>query len=210
MTAPTDMNFYNELSKVSNYLLKDYDFIIDTNNVLKHKAKAQLSKIVTVPYQAFYSQVKEVDIAWKHFKFEKQPQVCGKINILPFKTVFGDWEGIVWFNNQSNSELQQFRVFDFFSNEACVGFYDNDDQSKELFYLYFGEKPLSLSLDVEGYCKMLQQSYGFFYWQLAIVEIKTNKSSPESRDFKHYMPQLFQDFNYDKFVELYRQLKINP
>jgi len=164
---------------------------------------------VSGPYQALYSQVKEVDIGWKSFKFEKEPQVKGKIKILPFKQVFGDWEGIVWFNNHPNDKgLRHFRILDFFSNEACVGFYDSEDKSRELFYLYFGEKPISLSLDVEGYCQMLQKTFGYFYWQLAIIEIKTNKSGIESRDFKKYMPQLFQDFNYDEFVSLYHQIQI--
>ena len=204
------MDYCKQLSLVSDRLLKDYDVIIDTNTVIKNKKHVGvLPDYAHAAYHAFYGQIKEVNIKWLNFKFEKLPNVCGKINILPAEKVFSDWEGIVWFKGIPETyHLKDFKVLDFFVNEACVGFYNIEGKTEELHYLYFEEEPVPLGINLEGYCQLLSLSYGFFYWQSAIVELITKKKSQESKDFKRYMPKLFSDFSYPQFVEVYNQVRI--
>lgn len=203
------MEFYKALDGISNEIQKNYDMILDTNRVVKNKLKSVPPEHFHASYHRFYEQVQNVDISWRHFKFEKLNHVCGKIKILPLKEVMGDWEGIVWFKKMPDQDdLKNFRILDFFVDEACVGFYDLPDKTEALYYLYLEDRPVRLGLNLEGYVEMLVMTRGYFYWQTAVIELITGKESKESRDFKKYMPQLFSDFKYESFVELYHQVRI--
>ena len=203
------MDYYKKISEVSNILLNKEDCTIDTNIFLKNRVPLSLSKQIPAAYHPFYEQIKQVNINWTLPKYKKSTNVCGKINILPAEKVFSDWEGIVWFKGIPETyHLKDFKVLDFFVNEACVGFYNIEGKTEELHYLYFEEEPVPLGINLEGYCQLLSLSYGFFYWQSAIVELITKEKSQESKDFKRYMPKLFSDFSYPQFVDVYNQVRI--
>jgi hypothetical protein len=190
-------------------ITNNYSISLEKNNFGKKIKLSALLRNASTQLKAFYSEVKIFELWWHHDDYQEINQACGKINILPIETVLGNWEGIVWFKeNPDDYGLKDFKIFDFFVDEACVGFYDLPKKNEELYFLYFEDAPVSLGLNIEGYIEMLGMSYGFFYWQKAIIEIITGKENPESKDFKHYMPLLFPEFSYEKFVELYHQVKL--
>ena len=203
------MDYYKIFSEVSNILSNKQDCIVETNVFQKNSSNVLLPKQASASYRSFYEQMTEVNIDWRPSKYKKSPNVCGKINILPPDKVFSDWEGVVWFKDSPETfYLKHFKVLDLFVNEACVGFYDIENKNEELYYLYFEEEPIPLGINLDGYCQLLSLSFGFFYWQTAIVELTTKEKSQESKDFKRYMPKLFSDFSYDRFVDLYQKVKI--
>jgi hypothetical protein len=76
-------------------------------------------------------------------------------------------------------------------------------------YLYsFDGEATNLQLNMSAYIQMMSGSKCFLYWQYALIEILDGKENPISQRFKEWMPKLFTDFNWEKYVELYNQLKL--
>ena len=97
----------------------------------------------------------------------------GDVNLLPIDQIYGDWEGIVYFDFTENPRLRHFKIVDFFVNEACVGLYYDEQQDPGLYYLEHGEGllPYPLHLDLKGYLTLLTCTLGYSYWQLAVLAL---------------------------------------
>ena len=49
----------------------------------------------------------------------------------------------------------------------------------------------------------------FEYWPLVLLDIQNNHESPETIKFKKEMPKIFDDFDWEKFVEKYESLRLS-
>lgn len=168
----------------------------------------QIPQELPIKVKRYFSEVDRFQIEWIHNDLKEIPNAIGKINLLPVQTVFSDWEDVVWLKGTPmEATMKDFRVLDYFVNEACVGFFENG-QADSLYFYDFHEPPQKLFLNFEGYVQMLRASYGFFYWQLVILFILKGKAYTEVTNFKNYMPRIFPNFSFHNFLKLYEKVRI--
>ncbi|MBW1296368.1 hypothetical protein [Aquimarina litoralis] len=147
----------------------------------------------------------------------ENPEIFGRINILELKHLFDDTVITLnqsydyTFNGKSNEKIKLngvFRPLDYFTDEACVGFFSDYNSKNELYYHDFGASFYSLKVDFEGYFKLLTKSYGYAYWQQVILNKEYNYGTDTMERFKEDMPNLFPDFDFNEFLKLYESVKI--
>ena len=133
----------------------------------------------------------------------------GHLNILPLKSILGDWKKIVYFDfDPADSPKRNFKIVDFFVDEACVGFFLGDEKQL-LFYHEFESEFYPLYLDFDGYFAMMLKSKTFWYWQKVLSEINEGISSPTTEHFISCMTELFPEFDFQKYKNDYIRLKLN-
>lgn len=76
----------------------------------------------------YYTQGNGFDAKWWKIG---QPERKGRIRILPLDQVLQDGKGVVWFDH-SPARMRDFKLIDFFADEAAVGFFLGKDD----LYLY--------------------------------------------------------------------------
>ncbi len=165
----------------------------------------------------FYNWRNGFTVCWSP-KNDDNPDIYGRINILKLENLFDDTivkldqpDGYT-FNGNSSEKIQLkgvFRPLDYFADEACVGFFSDHGSLDELYYHDFGISFYSLKVDFEGYFKLLTKSYGYAYWPQVILNKEYNYGTDTTDRFKEDMPNLFPDFDYDKFIELYESVRID-
>lgn len=155
----------------------------------------------------FYSEANGIKIEWERREQKQLPDgglAAGYINLLPVQDVFGDWEDIIYFDE--DDPYKPLHPLDFFIDEACAALYLDGSDNPEVYYHYRGEEMSRLGVDFEGYLKLLLKSRGFWYWHLAIAQPEYNNPdvpvSPEERNFREILSQLFPDFNPSEFQRL--------
>lgn len=155
----------------------------------------------------FYGQANGVRIEWERRGEKRLPAgglAAGRINLLPVQEVFGDWEGVIFFDDNRRFEL--LHPLDFFAPEACAALRLDGSGNPEVFYHYLGEEMNPLGVDFEGYLELLLRARGFWYWQRAVARPDhVNPRAPmsvEERNFRELMPQLFPDFDPSDFRRL--------
>ena len=115
-------------------------------------------------------------------------------------------------DEDTDQDLRYFKVLDVPTSNSMSGFFDLPDEgpSKQIYFLTAGSRHADgLDLDFNGYMEMACESKLFFYWQKVLIDIKKNKESPETRDFREIMPTIFSDFDWDTFVEKYNSLRLS-
>lgn len=133
----------------------------------------------------------------------------GHLRILSLKSILGDWRNIVYFDfDAADSPKRNFKVVDFFTEEACVGFFVTD-KKQLLYYHEFESEFYPLHLNFDGYFTMLLHSKAFWYWQKVLVEINDGISTPITQHFINCMTELFPEFDFQKYKNDYIQLKLN-
>jgi hypothetical protein len=176
---------------------------------LNKKEKGVLENTIPTSIFDFHQELNGLTIKWQ-IK-ENIPDVKGCVKILALKEILRDWKGVVYFDfTDDEDRIKYFHPIDFFIDEACVGAFLNEvDQQDSSLYLYdFGDAPVDLNLNMNGYIQMLAASKGFLYWQYAIIEILEDQENPVSQRFKEWMPKLFPGFSWQEYVQKYNQIKI--
>jgi len=149
-----------------------------------------------------------------------RPACTGNVNLLPIESIYGDWEGIVYFDFTKDERLKHFKVVDLFQDEACVGLYHDEAQDPGLYFFAFGEglAPYPLHLDLKGYLTLLTCTLGYTYWPLAVLALRPDDGrNPAYRanlnftqKFRRDMEAWVPEFKYDEFVALYEQVRLRP
>lgn len=148
----------------------------------------------------FYSRANGLSIQWERRGAKEIPRgglAAGYIELLPVEEVFGDWKGVIYFDE--DDEYRPLRPFDFFVEEACAALYVDGSADPEVYYHYLGEEARGLGVNFEGYLELLLKSRGFWYWQRAVAAPDPRqpdaRMSVEEANFREFMPQLFPDFD---------------
>jgi hypothetical protein len=157
--------------------------------------------------RAFYSEMNGATIHYLHLKRKNEPRVSGHVKLLPAAQAASGGEGLVWFSHTpAGSPLRRFKLVDFFVDEAAVGFYEGGDGEMHLYE--FAGDPTPLGVRFEGYVRLLCEARGYFYWQKALVALKGGPASQEADDFREAAPELFPDFQWARFTDLFESVRI--
>lgn len=173
----------------------------------KKLKEAQNNFNLTAAMIDFYSGANGIKIQWER---KEQKEIAdgglaaGYINLLPVEQVFGNWEGVIYFDEDDS--FKPLHPLDFFIDEACAALYLDGSDNPQVYYHYLGEEMSPLGVDFEGYLQLLLKSRGFWYWHKAIAQPEYFNPyvpiSVEERNFREIMPQLFSDFNQSDFQRL--------
>lgn len=206
----SEFSYAKALLNLRKEISYNYEMTINKNEVIKKAAPAAKVKAEwPTAIKAFYSELNGVNMHWTHANFENQAKVCGKVKLLDIDSMNTDGNGLVWFEHTPiDSPLRNFKLIDFFADEAAVGFFESANSNPEMHLYLFEGMPMPLGLDLEGYIKLLCQTRGFYYWQQAILALKNNQDNQESANFKLYMPQIFPEFKFEDFAALYQSVRI--
>jgi len=155
----------------------------------------------------FYDYYNEFELNWHSVQ---QKTVLGKVNILSLDKVLINYKDFVYFDHTpEESPLRDFKIIDFFVDEACVGIYVGREDLLGMHFFEFENEAFPLHLDFEGYLNLLGVTRGYLYWQKVILDHLNNRETPITKEFKENMPKLFEDFDYKDFIKLYESLRID-
>lgn len=172
-------------------------------------AGAQGRRMKGVPRAAreFYAQVGAVRLEWQS-RVHEDPDVAGRVNILPLDRVLQDWKGDIYFEEDATAGSRRFfRPFDFFVPEAAAGILIRGEPDEQVYLYTYDDEPFPLGVDLAGYIELLLRARGFLYWQMIPVALALGRPSAEALRFRSAMPQLFPGFDPGEFERLYRRLR---
>ena len=158
----------------------------------------------------FYRFFDWLKIDWKSTESgEFQVDCEGVVDFIPLAQALSDaWDKDLGGNDWA-PEMLGFRPLDcFYDVDGMVGFFVGRNDMKGLF-LFSDSELYPLHVNFEGYLKLLGMSKGFGWWQNALVQISTGIHKPNVDSFKEKMLQVFPDFSWNQFVELYESLRID-
>jgi len=156
----------------------------------------------------FYQEITLQKVDWTN---RGNAGVRGFINILPIEVATGSWEGSLYFKGKSPEGMKNFKAFDFFLPECCVGFYladENENPNEELYAYDLEDEPEPLNVNMEGYIQLLYMARGFSYWPYVLRGLEGGRDYGVTEKFKNGMPQVFPDFKWEDFVALYEKVKL--
>ena len=157
-----------------------------------------------------YQKSDGMRIQWEATNIE---QAYGNMEFLEMEAVLSSWEGSIYESEDLdfNEMLKFFHPFDQVSPEMLCGFMITPNETYESIYLNMaGETDTSsLELNFNGYVTMLYESRAYKNWPFILLNIKNNDlESPLITDFKSDMPMLFPDFDWDRYVTMYKSLQL--
>lgn len=158
-----------------------------------------------------YSNSNGFEISWTSNEIE---QSYGHIGFLEMESIFSSWEDVLYNNDDLsiNENLKYFRPFDQVSPEILCGFLIKTNEAYESVYLHYsGESSLQyLDVDFEGYVTMLYDAKAYKNWPYILIYIQDNDyENPLIESFKSDMPKIFDDFNWNDFVDKYNSLRLS-
>ena len=98
----------------------------------------------------------------------------GAVKVHPLEYICVDWKDVVYFDHEPaerQAQLRDFKIVDFFVDEACVGCYYRPERDEQLYYFDFEDLPQPLGVDFWGYLTLLPFTLGYRYWQYLLLDL---------------------------------------
>ena len=207
-------NLINLINGFNSSLIENFNLLYKANNLFVPKEE-ELKFLVTENsilhenFKKFYSEIGTYRLSWQN-TLKLPEDVRGEVKIISIIKALSDWRDVVYFDD--NLKLKNFKIMDQFSNEACCGFYTQDEKnaSSGLVYYYdFSGTPVSLQLTPQEYMEMMVEAKGFLYWQKVLIDQEKGNDSPQVVLMKEQLVKVFPDFKYDSFIEKFKSFKNN-
>lgn len=151
-----------------------------------------------------------VEIRWY---FVKDSAQGGRLNFIEASDVLRDGLGYIYEAEDLEQEglIEFFKPFDLITDEAECGFLLNPGfDSKAIYYHRAGFPQLhNLDIDFDGYLEMVKEARAFYYWPKVLLDIQSGEESEETKNFKKWMPEIFEEFSWEDFVEKYNALRLS-
>lgn len=207
------------------YLDQLYDRVANNQHVtITDKALPKPARKEVAEYEAklppelakFYQEANGLTLRWQAID-QQYSEATGSVNILPCRHLFDETVWIIEpellvinddlaFANKANI-TGVFRRVDLFTDESSVGYFSDPQLGRQLYYGY-GHRFYAMKLDFAGYFRLLCAARAYLYWQHAILYTEYSYGKVEYERFRVQMPLLFPDFNWDTFLALYQELKL--
>lgn len=130
-----------------------------------------------------------------------EPAARGSIDLLPLARTFGDWRGVVWFDDfEGGDRFRPFKPFDYFVPEACAAFRQEPGApvGDEVYYHYLGEDAEPLAGTFAEYLRLALLSCGFEGWHGALHP--DDPATPSARRIREQMRRVVPDFDEKAFT----------
>jgi hypothetical protein len=208
-TLDSIIAFEEELRLNSAIQLVTYDFFNSPANSGQIESLQNMGKVEKTVLD-FYRVSDGFEINWRpvDISFEEH-EMFGRVKINPFQRVVRNWSGVVYFDDEpENSPRRKFFPLDFFADEAAAGFCSLEGYRNMMFLFRFEGDLIPLYVNFENYLKCLLATKGCLYWQYLIVELISGAENEMSSRIKRFLPQLFPDFGFHSFEELFNDVRI--
>lgn len=137
----------------------------------------------------------------------------GTMEFFHIKDVLGDWSDSYLYSEENLAEnelLGHYRPFERHFEYLTCGIITLPSFEDSIYcHLQPESDTMPLDLNFSGYLRMAAEARIFQYWPLALVEIHTEKLGPYSKAMQEKLPDIFPDFSWDVFVELYESLRLS-
>ena len=150
----------------------------------------------------FYAEVGSFGLEWRRrVPVGGDLTDCGLVEILPVGEVFGDWEGVTWFEGEEDGdEFRPVLPFDMWVPEACMAFVrpEGGAVGDHVAYHYFGEELCETGYGFDEYVERLLVSRGYWYWPVTLCA--EEQRTVEAEAFRRGVGELFEGVDLGMFV----------
>ncbi len=190
----------------------ELDYVSDFHSTISESLLDELvEKKIDTNLIQIYSELSDgFHIKWFS---DKEKGIGGNIHFMEMKHVLADQKGNLYDDQdiQMNDLIQYYKPFDLISETFSCGFLITPDFVSTSIYCHNSPDPetYDLDLDFAGYMEMAYEAKIFQYWPKVLLDIKANYESAETKAFKEHMPKIFEDFDWDSFVQKYESLRLS-
>lgn len=197
-----------ELNGVYFHILEQSPRVSQTSIRFPPANKALLAS-VSLPkgLQDFYALNDGMKMEWEA---DRSQDVVGRLHISTLEHFLAGLKAIDS-SVQEGEEVFEFHPVDFFADEACCGLFIRNGQVEDRMYYYtLGETGVTdLGVDFAGYLTLANETHGFRYWPLYLLEyIKGHAATEETERFRAHAPELLKFFDLDGFNKKIDALKL--
>lgn len=185
--------------------------------LVKKNFKKDAELVKKVKEDGFPSAVVDFYALFNGFrlKWRFQGDLVGGVNFLPAEHLYdatgqnlssGETD---WFIDDQPVKLKGiYHPLEFFTDEASVGFMSTT-KSGELYYYDSGAVFYSLNIDLTGYCRMLDHTYGLLRWPRLLLGLRDIAFQDTVDSFVKDIQTVNPHFNLANFKELYAECQAN-
>lgn len=156
--------------------------------------------------QPIYSTFNGCSFKWIN---NKNDYSSGSLNILSAQnSISNHWNDMLTNVIGETKKIENFRIFDFYSNQNYVGFFIDDYESSGLYYVRELDA-YKLYLDMESYFILAVETLGLIHWPSLIIKWNSDIKLTEANNIEKIIESKVPDFNLTKFKQLYEQLRIS-
>lgn len=159
----------------------------------------------------FYKTMNGFQLKWRY-----NESLSGGVNFLAAEHLYDSTrinlknEEIDWFIDNNSVELDGFFYpIEFITNEAQIGFFDKF-KSNQLFYYESGASFYSLNINIEGYCQLLDHTFGLDLWPRFLLGLRNISFQSDVEHFVKSLSKINPKFSVDVFKKVYNENQIDP
>lgn len=186
-------------------ILTKKNYKINTSLVSKLKADSFPVSIID-----FYNTMNGFQLKWR---FDET--LSGGVNFLPSEHLYDSTKTdlkqseINWYVDNRPTKLDGFfHPIDIITNEAQVGFFDTM-KSDKLYYYDSGATFYSLNINIEGYCTLLDHTFGLEIWPRLLIGLRNISFQTDVEFYVNRLCKINPKFNLDKFKNKYSEYQLN-
>ena len=144
----------------------------------------------------------------------KENNQSGNLHFLKMEYILQDWGKKGLFTGEDileNDLIEFYKPFDMLSETMSCGFLITKDFVGKSIYLHNAPYSTLYNLDInfESYIELAKEARIFQYWPKVLLDIKDDKTSPETQNFQSNMPLIFPDFQWEQFVKTYNDNRLS-
>lgn len=158
----------------------------------------------------FYDTMNGFQLKWRFHE-----DLVGGVNFLPAEHLYDatkqnlNQAEIDWFIDEKPVKINgSYHPVEFITDEASVGFLSTME-SGELYYYDSGAVFYSLNIDIVGYCKLLDHTYGLLRWPRLLVGLRNNAFQAAVDHFVNDIRTVNPSFNLADFKEVYADCQLS-
>lgn len=192
--------------KLKQVAINYFDSLANSNQLNELEQSGKIEKSVL----GFYRKCNGFEIKWHPAdEIYHSNEIIGAVKITAFQQVMRNWLGVVYFDDEPENTLRRiFFPVDFFADEAAAGFCTLEGYRNSLYLFKFEGDPIPLYVKFSDYLELMLCAKGCYYWQYLVFEILEKKENEVSSRIKKYLPDLFPNFSFDIFKQLFDKLRL--
>lgn len=133
--------------------------------------------------------------------------ISGSLDLQSLKDSITDqWTDMVTDVIAGSQKIENYRIFDLYSNQNHVGFFIDDYPKNGLFYVRELDA-YKLNLDMESYFILAVETMGLMNWPSLIINWEYNLTLTESKSIEKQLINGIPNFDIIAFKKLYEDLK---
>lgn len=183
------------------------DYLANLSSEMKEKMKSlQFDESII----DLYENSNGILLKWRQ---DPSQGIMGQLNFLRIEITLQDWSDKLYYESdlEENDLLEYYKPFDEVTPEVTSGFLITPEFTSDTIYAHYvsDNELYDLDIDFAGYIEMAKEAKIYSLWTMVLLQIQEGREGQETQSFKQNMPQLFPDFDWEKFVQKYESLRLS-